>query len=208
MILNPGEHTLKTLMVHGNMSKPQVLVIAGPNGSGKSTITKLMPYYGVYINADDLKSEYALTDLEAAQKAEALRNKCVEKNADFTFETVLSTERNLLLLRKAKKANYEIHCIYVLTSDPDINVARVKSRVREGGHDVPEDKIRSRYSKALKLLPRLLDICDRIFIYDNSIIPSLIFKKDEDGSGYFATEIWPMKKIKKLLKNGNGSQLL
>jgi len=190
------------------MSKPQVLVIAGPNGSGKSTITKLMPYYGVYINADDLKSEYALTDLEAAQKAEALRNKCVEKNADFTFETVLSTERNLLLLRKAKKANYEIHCIYVLTSDPDINVARVKSRVREGGHDVPEDKIRSRYSKALKLLPRLLDICDRIFIYDNSIIPSLIFKKDEDGSGYFATEIWPMKKIKKLLKNGNGSQLL
>jgi len=70
MTQNQNEHTLKTPMGHGNMSKPVVLVFAGPNGSGKTTITKLMPHYGVYVNADDLKKEYALTDLEAAQKAE------------------------------------------------------------------------------------------------------------------------------------------
>jgi predicted ABC-type ATPase len=182
------------------MSKPKVLVFAGPNGSGKSTITAQMPYYGVYINADDLKREYGLTDLEAAQKAEALRNKLVEEKTDFSFETVLSTERNLLLLQKAKEKGYEVQCIYVLTCKADINVARVRGRVREGGHDVPEDKIRSRYIKALKLLPQMVDVCDKILIFDNSIMPFLVFKKDEEGNYYFPTEIWPIEKLKELLK--------
>jgi len=189
--------------VHGNMSKPRLLVFAGPNGSGKSTVTALVPLYGVYINADDLKKEYALTDIEAAQKAEALRNKLVEKKADFTFETVLSTERNLVLLKKAKENGYEIHCIYVLTCNADINVARVRGRVHEGGHDVPERKIRSRYVKALKLLPEIIDVCDKILIYDNSIIPTLVFKKDNKENVYFPTEIWPIEKLKKLLKYRN-----
>jgi len=182
------------------MPKPSVLVFAGPNGSGKSTLAKMITHYGVYINADDLKYEYSLTDLEAAQKAETLRNKCLEKKCDFTFETVLSTERNLLLLQKAKKSGYQIHCIYVLTCNADINVVRVKSRVLEGGHDVPKDKIRSRYLKALKLLPKLIEVCDVILIYDNSIMPSLIFKKDKSGSNYFPTEIWAIKKLKELLQ--------
>ena len=171
------------------MSKPRLLVFAGPNGSGKSTVTALVPLYGVYINADDLKKEYALTDIEAAQKAEALRNKLVEKKADFTFETVLSTERNLILLKKAKENGYEIHCIYVLTCNADINVARVRGRVRGGGHDVPERKIRSRYVKALKLLPQIIDVCDKILIYDNSIMPTLVFKKDNEENIYFPTKI-------------------
>ena len=200
MILKQDVYTLKTPMVHENMSKPVVLVFAGPNGSGKSTITAGVPINGVYINADNLKKEYGLTDLEAAQKAEALRNKLVERKADFTFETVLSTERNLLLLRKAKESGYEVQCIYVLTCKADINVARVRGRVREGGHDVPEDKIRSRYIKALELLPQIIDVCDKMLIYDNSVMPSLIFSKDAAGNEYFPTEIWPIEKLKELLK--------
>ena len=187
-------------MVHEIMSKPLVLVFAGPNGSGKSTVTEFMPKHGVYVNADNLKIEYTLSDLEAAQKAEALRNKLVEQKTDFTFETVLSTERNLLLLRKAKENGYEIQCIYVLTCNSDINVARVRGRVRDGGHDVPEDKIRSRYTKALNLLHQLIDICDTIFIYDNSITPVLLFKKDKYGYEYFISELWPIKKLKEIIK--------
>jgi len=182
------------------MSKPIVLVFAGPNGSGKSTLTKLMPLSGVYVNADDLKREYNLSDLEAAQQAEALRKRLVEKKCDFTFETVLSTDRNLLLLQNAKRNGYEIQCIYVLTCNPDINVARVRGRVCEGGHDVPEDKIHSRYVKALKLLPQLIDLCDKILVYDNSIMPSLIYKKDDNGTNYYPNEIWSMEKLKELLK--------
>jgi len=50
------------------MSKPVVLVFAGPNGSGKSTVAKLIPLSGVYINADDLKKENNLSDLDAVSK--------------------------------------------------------------------------------------------------------------------------------------------
>lgn len=56
---------------------------------------------------------------------------------DFIFETVLSTDRNLNLLKKAKKQGYFIRCIYVLTKDPEINIIRVRSRTDDGGHDVP-----------------------------------------------------------------------
>ena len=182
------------------MSKPAVLVFAGPNGSGKSTIARLTPHQGVYINADDLQKEYAITDLEAAQNAEILRHKLVEKKVDFTFETVLSTERNLLLLKKAKGNGYEVQCIYVLTCNADINVARIRGRVRDGGHDVPDDKVRSRYVKALELLPHVIDVCDKMLIYDNSVMPYLVFKKDEDGNVYFPSEIWPINELKELLK--------
>ncbi len=190
----------KTPTAHGNMSKPVVMVFAGPNGSGKSTVKKQISIRGVYINADELKKEYRLSDLEAAQKAEALRKKLIDMKADFTFETVLSTERNLLLLKKAKTLGYEIQCIYVLTCNADINVARVRGRVREGGHDVPEDKIRSRYSKALNLLPQLIDVCDNILVFDNSLMPKPVFKKDKNGNAYFPTELWSLEKLRKLLK--------
>jgi predicted ABC-type ATPase len=187
-------------MVHGNMSRPVVLVFAGPNGSGKSTLAGLIPHYGVYINADVLKREYSLTDIEAAKAAEALRNRLVEKKMDFTFETVLSTERNLLLLKKAKEYGFEVQCIYIITCNADINVARVRGRVLDGGHDVPEDKIRSRYDKALELIPKLINVCDKMLIYDNSVMPVLVFRSDRDGSEYFPTRIWPIEKLKVLLK--------
>ena len=82
--------------------KPEVIVFAGPNGSGKSTITKMAKTVGVYINADDIKRSSFCSDLEAAQKAEALREQAIREKRDFTFETVLSTDRNLNLLRRAK----------------------------------------------------------------------------------------------------------
>jgi len=174
------------------------MAFAGPNGSGKSTITRQVPLYGEYVNADNLKKEYNLTDLEAAEKATAIRNDCVDKTIDFTFETVLSTDRNLLLLRKAKENGYRIQCIYVLTCNPDINVARVRTRVLEGGHDVPECKIRNRYDRALKLLPQVIDVCDIMLIYDNSTDkPILVFSK---GECCFPSEIWPIEKLKELLK--------
>ena len=108
--------------------KPEVIVFAGPNGSGKSTITKMAKTVGVYINADDIKRSSLCSDLEAAQKAEELREQAINEKRDFTFETVLSTDRNLNLLRRAKENGYFIRCIYVLTASPDINVARNKGQ--------------------------------------------------------------------------------
>ena len=94
---------------------PEIIVFAGPNGSGKSTITRLAKILEPYINADDIKRTNHCTDLEAAQMAEAMREKYIKEHKSFTFETVLSTDRNLKLLKKAKAEGYFIRCIYVLT---------------------------------------------------------------------------------------------
>ena len=179
--------------------KPIVLVFAGPNGSGKTTLTRSLPTFGTYINADDLKAEYNLTDLEAAQQGELLRNKLVDKGADFSFEIIMSIERNLLLLEKARTIGYEVQCIYVLTCDESINVARVKARHAAGGHKVPEDNVRERYQRALALIPRLVDVCDKMLIYDNSVSPKLIFHKEKAGTAIFSSELWSYEALQYLL---------
>lgn len=164
--------------------KPEITIFAGPNGSGKSTITDLLKPPYDYINADEIKKHLKCTDLEAAQLAEKQREQLLANGQNFSFETVLSTERNLNLLKKAKDNGYFIKCFYILTSDPIINVARVKLRTLTGGHDVPEDKIVSRYDKALKLIPELLSVCDICSIYDNTSSPYRIFKKRKDKFYY------------------------
>ena len=187
-------------MSMGDVSdKPVVLVFAGPNGSGKTTVTRSLSAFGTYINADDIKKEYGLTDLEAARQAEALRNYLLEKHAAFSFETVLSTYRNLLLLEKAKARGYEIQCIYVLTCDENINVARVRARRVSGGHDVPEEKIRIRYHRALAQLPKLIALCDKILVFDNSDTPSLVFSKENAYSAIYPNCHWSETKLRELL---------
>ena len=178
---------------------PALLVFAGPNGSGKSTVMRSMPAFGAYINADDLKKEYGLSDLEAAQQAEALRNQLLADRASFSFETVLSTERNLALMQKAKEFGYEVLCIYVLTCNPDINAARVKARVAAGGHDVPEEKIYSRYCRCLALLPHVMSVCDKMLVYDNSDTPTLIACKEGEVTELYPSALWPNERLNALL---------
>ena len=177
---------------------PEVVVFAGPNGSGKTTITRMAKVVGEYINADDIKRTTLCSDLEAAIKAEELREKMIATRKNFTFETVLSTDRNLLLLRKAKNEGYFIRGIYVLTSNVNINVARVNARKALGGHGVPEDKIRSRYTKALNLIPELVNICDILHIYDNTRDPFRIFKKRKDVFYRWCNKYWSNDAIARL----------
>lgn len=178
--------------------QPEVIVFAGPNGSGKSTITKLAKTVGIYINADEIKRANHCSDLEAAQIAEALREEAIEKKADFTFETVLSTRRNLDLLIKAKQVGYFIRCFYVLTADVEVNVTRVKIREMQGGHGVPEEKIRSRYDRAMKLIPELIQVCDILHIYDNTTEPQRIFKKRKTKFFCWPNNRWTEEAITEL----------
>ncbi len=184
--------------MHNKELQPEVIVFAGPNGSGKSTITRMSKTVGVYINADDIKKANLCSDMEAAVRAEELREKAVADRNDFTFETVLSTERNLNLLKKAKENGFFIRCIYVLTAKPDINIVRVKIREKSGGHGVPEDKIIKRYDKALKLIPELVKVCDILHIYDNTDTPFRIFKKRKDVFFMWENDYWNKERISKL----------
>lgn len=183
-----------------NYYHPRLLVVAGPNGSGKSTITKGIPICGTYVNADEIKRVSQCTDLEAAQEAEQIRHILLQAGKEFTFETVLSTERNLELLKQAKEQGYEIHAVFVLTCDPDINKRRVKARVKAGGHDVPEEKIISRYERSLLNLAKLVRIADHTRVIDNSgNEPHLICEVLDQHVTIWETAVWSKQKILKLL---------
>ena len=176
--------------------QPEIIVFAGPNGSGKSTFTELLKPPVDYINADEIKKNLKCDDLTAAKLAEKQREDHLQNKEDFCFETVLSTPRNLNLLRRAKKLGYFIRCYYVLTVDPYINVYRVKSRVAEGGHDVPVEKIIERYDKALAQVCDMVEIADICHIYDNSTEqPFRIFKKRKSEEFYDACEEWHIEDI-------------
>jgi len=182
------------------LKKPEIIVFAGPNGSGKSTITKMANIIEPYVNADDIKRTNNCSDLEAAQMVDEMRNKLVLEHKSFTFETVLSTDRNLKLLVKAKEEGFFIRGIYVLTSDSNINIVRVMGRKAAGGHDVPKDKIISRYDKALKLVPEFVKLCDVCHMYDNSDKPFRIFKKSKDEYFYWENSFWEKGQIENLVE--------
>ena len=132
-----------------------------------------------------------------AQLAEKQREEHVEQMQEFCFETVLSTERNLKLLKRAKERGYFIRCYYILTADPMINVWRVKVRVESGGHDVPEEKIITRYDKSLELISELIKVCDICHIYDNSDSnPFRIFKKRKEEMFFDECADWHYEDIK------------
>lgn len=179
--------------------KPMVLVLAGPNGSGKSTITQYFDIVGTYTNADDMVSATGMSNEEAAIRADEMRYHSIEMKEDFTFETVLSSHYKLNILEKAKAEGYFIKCIFVLTVDASVNVARVAARVALGGHSVDEEKIRSRYEKSLGNIKRLMEICDILHVYDNTEEPVRIVRKHKDDISIFPNDLWSEKKILSLL---------
>ena len=178
---------------------PEIIVFAGPNGSGKSTVTKMAAIVEPYINADDIKRAYHCSDLEAAQRAETLMEDYVSENKNFTFETVLSSQRKINILKQAKAQGYFIRGFYILTETPDINVSRVKVRAASGGHDVPEATIRERYDKSLANIPVLMDLCDVLHIYDNTEEPFRIFKKRKAETFFWPNDFWNKEEIETLV---------
>ena len=103
------------------------------------------------------------------------------------------------ILRKAKKEGYFIKCVFVLTIDPQINIARIKSRVAAGGHDVEKSKVIDRYYKSINNIKKLLDICDIMHVYDNTDTPQRIIRKHKDDLSIYPNEYWSEQDILNLL---------
>lgn len=104
----------------------------------------------------------------ASVAADFLRHKLLAQRTSFSFETVMSSPDKVALLAKAQRMGYRMYLYYVATDDPAINLARVQARVRQGGHDVPADKVVSRYHRSLDLLLDAIRVSDRAYLFDNS----------------------------------------
>lgn len=104
----------------------------------------------------------------AALVADFLREKLVEAGETFSIETVLSDHRKIDFIKKAKLAGFRIYVYFVATDNPEVNLKRVAARVLSGGHGVSAEKVLSRYEKALALLPEVVNLSDRAYIFDNS----------------------------------------
>lgn len=162
------------------MRKPVLIVIAGPNGSGKTSTTRLVIKHEwakqcVYINPDEIaQSKFgdwndANAIRQAVEYCEEWREQLLKEHKDFIFETVLSSDGKVDFLRRAKEAGYFIRMFFICTESPTINAARIAKRVMEGGHDVPIQKILSRYLKAIANAEKVTRFANRAYFYDNSI---------------------------------------
>lgn len=180
--------------------KPMVLFFAGPNGSGKSTITSYFETVGTYTNADDMVKVTGMSNQEAALFADESRYASIASKEDFTFETVLSSEYKLNILKKAKGEGYFIKGVFVLTVDPLVNVARVEARVASGGHNVERDTVIRRYHKSIDNIKELMNLCDILHVYDNTIEPVRIIRKHKDDISVIPNELWSEEELLSLIE--------
>ena len=171
------------------------MVFAGPNGSGKSTIKSMFDIKGKYTNADDVVASTGMDNLEAAKLVDEMRYESIRNKEDFSFETVLSSDYKMNILRKAKEEGYFIKCVFVLTANPELNVYRVESRVSKGGHDVPADKIIDRCHHSEKCIK----FCDIMHVYDNTDKAVRIIRKHKDDISIFPNPFWNEEDILDLM---------
>jgi len=173
------------------------LSIMGTNGSGKTTITERFLEHGwlgnaTYVNPDIIAQEkFGGWDnkesfVKAANYAQEIRENCIKNKQSLVFETVFSTDEKIKFVKKALEASFFIRFFFIATEGPEINASRIASRIMKGGHNVPLDKIISRYYKSIVNCARVINLVDRVYVYDNSVderSPKLVFRvKNNKGS--------------------------
>lgn len=149
-------------------------MIAGPNGSGKSTLVAALraapeiDFPALYINADDIQKNEGLNALSAQGEAQRRRALAVASGTSVAFETVMSHPSHLALLQQAREQGYRVIAHLVSLDAPERNVERVALRVKEGGHDVPEENTRARFPKTVAAFPSAISLAHETYVYDNS----------------------------------------
>jgi predicted ABC-type ATPase len=174
-------------------------LVVGPNGAGKSTFVEftlapLLPK-SAFVNADEIARQRWPADpaahaYEAAQIAADTRSRLIELRRAFIAETVFSHPSKLELIDSAHAASYTV-ILHVLLIPEELAVQRVKHRVKAGGHDVPEDKIRQRYQRLWPLVGTAITRCDSATVFDNSARKGPRIVAQMSGGQLVGAPMWP-----------------
>jgi predicted ABC-type ATPase len=174
-------------------------LVVGPNGAGKSTLYAriLEPIMHLpFINADSIAErewpgEGSANAYEAARMAAAERSQLIAERRSFASETVFSHPSKLELIEEAKAAGYIVG-LHVCMVPEDLTVLRVEDRVADGGHPVPESKIRERYRRLWPFVVEAIGLVDEVVVYDNTTAdaPFQVVAKFRAGRLVTATT-WP-----------------
>jgi predicted ABC-type ATPase len=170
------------------MSQPHVVMIAGPNGAGKTSaaMTLLPDYLNIreFVNADEIARGLSPLNQNAAAAAAGRIMKeridhLIENRQNFAFETTAAGTTRRLTMKKCREAGYVTSIVFLYLSSPALAIERVKLRVSQGGHDIPEQQIIDRFYRGIKnLFTIYAPLAGAVEIYDNSLAePSLIAKK-------------------------------
>jgi predicted ABC-type ATPase len=148
-----------------------IVAVTGPNGAGKTTFyhSHLKPAGLRFINADVLALELDMESYAAARVAGSLRSALVEQGESFVFETVFSDPvgDKLAFLKDAAERGYTVILCFIGISSADVSEQRVAMRVTQGGHDVPSEKLTSRYPRTLANLRSAIRELPHVWIFDN-----------------------------------------
>jgi predicted ABC-type ATPase len=158
---------------------PTITVLAGTNGAGKSSIGGAMlaatraPFYDPDIETRVLLAANPALTLEPANAAAWRIGKqrleaAIARRQSFNFETTLGGVTITRLLAQAHAAGLRVRMWYCGLSSVALHIARVRTRVRYGGHDIPDRRIRERYDASRSNLCSLLPALDELLVYDNS----------------------------------------
>ncbi len=163
-------------MNHGKKSR--IIIIAGPNGAGKTTFAEeFLPNEAdcpIFVNADLIAAGLAPFDPDRmAIKAGRLMLEeifdHVRRHDTFAFETTLSGRTYARHIPEWRKKGYAIKLFFLRLASPELAIARVRQRVKAGGHNVPEETIRRRFKAGIHNLEELYKpIVDEWVVYDNS----------------------------------------
>jgi predicted ABC-type ATPase len=137
------------------MDRPlRIVIIAGPNGAGKTTFARsFLPEEADcrdFINADLIAVGLSPFDpsaaaIRAGRLMMAEIHSRVRQRRSFAFETTLSGLTYIRLIREWQRIGYKVKIVFLGLRSPDLAVARVRTRVAQGGHDVPEPVVRRRF---------------------------------------------------------------
>ena len=166
-------------------------IIAGSNGSGKTTFAReYLPNYAKcnnFVNADLIAQGLSpFSPVAASIKAGRLLlervHQFVERKMDFAIESTLSGKTYTTILKSIKEKGYSIHIFYLWIPDIRLAKARIKQRVQDGGHDVPEGDVTRRFKRSSDNFVEIYKpLCDSWIIFDNSSERSEIIAHEEMG---------------------------